>query len=61
MGPWARYWASLVDGGADHLLAVKDNQPLLRQELEEQLASRPVPSRSSSCFHQTEDQGGAPG
>jgi predicted transposase YbfD/YdcC len=48
---------TIVDGGADYLLAVKDNQPLLRQEIEEQLASRPVPSRSSSSsFHQTEDQ-----
>jgi predicted transposase YbfD/YdcC len=47
---------AIVDGGGDYLLAVKDNQPLLRQEIEAQLGSRPVPTRSSPSFHQTEDK-----
>jgi len=47
---------TIVEGGGDYLLAVKDNQPLLRQEIEAQLGSRPVPTGPSPSFHQTEDK-----
>lgn len=48
---------TIVDGGADYLVAVKDNQPKLHAEIEAVLGSRPPSSRTSSTFCEQANKG----
>lgn len=48
---------TIVDGGADYLVAIKDNQPSLHTELQDTLGLRPPSSRTSSTFCEQVDQG----
>lgn len=48
---------TIVVGGGDYILAVKDNQPTLHAELQAAFATAPSPSARSSRLSTTEDQG----
>jgi predicted transposase YbfD/YdcC len=48
---------TVVTGGGDYILAVKDNQPSLHAELQAAFATVPTPSTRSSRLYATEDQG----
>ena len=48
---------TIVAGGGDYLLAVKDNQPTLPAELQSAFATAPTPPARSSRLYTTEDQG----
>jgi len=48
---------TIVAGGGDYILAVKDNQPTLHAELQSAFATVPTPSVRSSRLYTTEDQG----
>jgi predicted transposase YbfD/YdcC len=48
---------TIVAGGGDYILAVKDNQPTLRAEIQAAFATAPSPSARSSRLYTTEDQG----
>ena len=48
---------TIVAGGGDYILAVKDNQPTLHAEIQAAFATAPTPSARSSRLYTTEDQG----
>jgi len=48
---------TIVDGGGDYILAVKDNQPTLHAEIQAAFATAPTPSARSSRLYTTENQG----
>jgi predicted transposase YbfD/YdcC len=48
---------TIVAGGGDYVLAVKDNHPTLHAELQTAFATAPTPSPRSSRLYTTEDQG----
>jgi predicted transposase YbfD/YdcC len=48
---------TIVAGGGDYILAVKDNQPTLHAELQAAFATAPTPPARSSRLYTTEDQG----
>jgi predicted transposase YbfD/YdcC len=48
---------TIVTGGGDYILAVKDNQPTLHAELQAAFATAPPPPARSSRLYTTEDQG----
>jgi predicted transposase YbfD/YdcC len=48
---------TIVAGGGDYLLAVKDNQPTLHAEIQAAFATVPTPPARSSRLYTTEDQG----
>jgi predicted transposase YbfD/YdcC len=48
---------TIVAGGGDYILAVKDNQPSLHAEIQAAFATAPTPPVRSSRLSTTEDQG----
>jgi predicted transposase YbfD/YdcC len=48
---------TIVAGGGDYILAVKDNQPTLHAEIQAAFATAPPPPARSSRLYSTEDQG----
>jgi predicted transposase YbfD/YdcC len=48
---------TIVEGGGDYILAVKDNQPTLHAELQAAFATAATPPARSSRLYTTEDQG----
>jgi len=48
---------TIVAGGGDYILAVKDNQPTLHAEIQAAFASAPTPPARSSRLSTTEDHG----
>jgi len=48
---------TIVAGGGDYILAVKDNQPTLHAEIQAAFAAAPPPPARSSRLSTTEDQG----
>jgi predicted transposase YbfD/YdcC len=48
---------TIVAGGGDYILAVKDNQPTLHAEIQAAFATAPTPSARSARLSTTEDQG----
>jgi predicted transposase YbfD/YdcC len=48
---------TIVAGGGDYILAVKDNQPTLHAELQAAFAQAPTPKLRSPRLYTTEDQG----
>jgi predicted transposase YbfD/YdcC len=48
---------TIVEGGGDYILAVKDNQPTLHAELQAAFATAATPPARSSRLYMTEDQG----
>jgi predicted transposase YbfD/YdcC len=48
---------TIVAGGGEYLLAVKDNQPTLHAELQAAFATAATPSARSARLYTTEDQG----
>ena len=48
---------TIVAGGGDYILAVKDNQPTLHAEIQAAFATAPPPPARSSRLYTTEDQG----
>jgi predicted transposase YbfD/YdcC len=48
---------TIVAGGGDYILAVKDNQPTLHAEIQAAFATAPTPPARSSRLYTTEDQG----
>jgi predicted transposase YbfD/YdcC len=48
---------TIVAGGGDYILAVKDNQPTLHAEIQAAFATAPSPPARSSRLSTTEDQG----
>jgi predicted transposase YbfD/YdcC len=48
---------TIVEGGGDYILAVKDNQPTLHAEIKKAFATAPPPSVRSSRLSTTEDHG----
>jgi predicted transposase YbfD/YdcC len=48
---------TIVAGGGDYILAVKDNQPTLHAEIQAAFATAPTPPARSSRLSTTEDQG----
>ena len=48
---------TIVAGGGDYILAVKDNQPTLHAEIQAAFATAPLPPARSSRLYRTEDQG----
>ena len=48
---------TIIDRGGDYLLAVKDNQLLLHEELQATLGSRPPSPRTSTTFCEQENKG----
>ena len=48
---------TIVAGGGDYLLAVKDNQPTLHAEIQAAFATAPPPPARSARLYTTEDQG----
>jgi predicted transposase YbfD/YdcC len=49
--------ATIVEGGGDYLLAVKDNQPTLHAEIRAAFATAATPTARSTRLYTTEDQG----
>jgi predicted transposase YbfD/YdcC len=48
---------TIVAGGGDYILAVKDNQPTVHAEIQAAFATAPPPPARSSRLYSTEDQG----
>jgi predicted transposase YbfD/YdcC len=48
---------TIVEGGGDYILAVKDNQPALHAEIQAAFATAATPPARSSRLYTTEDQG----
>jgi predicted transposase YbfD/YdcC len=48
---------TIVEGGGDYILAVKDNQPTLHAEIQAAFATAVTPPARSSRLYTTEDQG----
>ena len=48
---------TIVAGGGDYILAVKDNQPTLHAEIQAAFATAPRPQRGPRGCYTTEDQG----
>jgi predicted transposase YbfD/YdcC len=48
---------TIVEGGGDYILAVKDNQPTLHAEIQAAFATAATPPARSSRLYTTEDQG----
>jgi predicted transposase YbfD/YdcC len=48
---------TVVVGGGDYILAVKDNQPTLHAEIQAAFATAPMPPARSSRLYTTEEQG----
>jgi predicted transposase YbfD/YdcC len=48
---------TIVAGGGDYILTVKDNQPTLHAEIQAAFATAPTPPARSSRLYTTEDQG----
>src|SRR5258708_21533667 len=48
---------TIITGGGDYILAVKDNQPTLHVEIQAAFATAATPPARSSRLYTTEDQG----
>jgi predicted transposase YbfD/YdcC len=48
---------TIVAGGGDYILSVKDNQPTLHAEIQAAFATAPTPPARSTRLYTTEDQG----
>ena len=57
MGCQTKIAETIVAGGGDYILAVKDNQPTLHAELQAAFATAPPPPLRSSRQYTTEDHG----